>query len=355
MKCLKKSLGSFLLAFLLLLTACGGPAEDLSSSPDPATQVETDVATPAETTSDPITPADETPETEEPEENLSEGEPTKPTAPVQNTQAVSADGVPAYSGSAYIAVNNNIPEFSADELVTTSFETYSPLDSLGRCGVAYACVGIDLMPTEDRGSISEVTPSGWINKQYDGQYLYNRCHLIGFQLSGENANERNLITGTRYMNVEGMLPFENMIADYVQETDNHVLYRVTPVYDGNNLVASGVQLEAESVEDDGDGVLFNVYVYNVQPGISIDYATGESWQDQPTTTTPAQEPVQDEPVEQTPVSSGTTYVLNTNSKKFHYPTCSSVDQMSSSNRQDFTGTRDEVIAMGYDPCKRCNP
>ena len=212
------------------------------------------------------------------------------------------------------------------------------------------------MPTEDRGSISEVTPSGWINKEYDGQYLYNRCHLIGFQLSGENANERNLITGTRYMNVEGMLPFENMIADYVHETENHVLYRVTPIYDGTNLVASGVQLEAESVEDDGEGVLFNVYVYNVQPGITIDYATGESWQEQNTTTTPVQEePVQEEPEEQTPVSNGTTYILNTNTKKFHYPSCSSVDQMSDKNRQEFTGTRDEVIAMGYDPCGRCNP
>lgn len=279
-----------------------------------------------------------------------------PTSPVPATDTVSLSEVPAYSGEPYVAINNNTPGFNDEELTTTSFETYSTLDYLGRCGVAYACIGTDLMPTEDRGSISEVTPSGWINKEYDGQYLYNRCHLIGFQLSGENANERNLITGTRYMNVEGMLPFENMIADYVHETDNHVLYRVTPIYDGTNLVASGVQLEAESVEDDGEGALFNVYVYNVQPGITIDYATGESWQEQGTTTTPVQEePVQEEPEEQTPVSSGTTYILNTNTKKFHYPSCSSVDQMSDKNRQEFTGTRDEVIAMGYDPCGRCHP
>jgi DNA-entry nuclease len=279
-----------------------------------------------------------------------------PTSPVPAADTVSLSEVPAYSGEPYVAINNNTPSFNDEELTTTSFETYSTLDYLGRCGVAYACIGTDLMPTEDRGSISEVTPSGWINKEYDGQYLYNRCHLIGFQLSGENANERNLITGTRYMNVEGMLPFENMIADYVHETDNHVLYRVTPIYDGTNLVASGVQLEAESVEDDGEGVLFNVYVYNVQPGITIDYATGESWQEQGTTTTPVQEePVQEEPEEQTPVSSGTTYILNTNTKKFHYPSCSSVDQMSDKNRQEFTGTRDEVIAMGYDPCGRCHP
>lgn len=279
-----------------------------------------------------------------------------PTSPVPAADTVSLSEVPAYSGEPYVAINNNTPGFNDEELTTTSFETYSTLDYLGRCGVAYACIGTDLMPTEDRGSISEVTPSGWINKEYDGQYLYNRCHLIGFQLSGENANERNLITGTRYMNVEGMLPFENMIADYVHETDNHVLYRVTPIYDGTNLVASGVQLEAESVEDDGEGVLFNVYVYNVQPGITIDYATGESWQEQGTTTTPVQEePVQEEPEEQTPVSSGTTYILNTNTKKFHYPSCSSVDQMSDKNRQEFTGTRDEIIAMGYDPCGRCHP
>lgn len=282
--------------------------------------------------------------------------PQPPVAPVPAAETVSLSEVPAYSGEPYVAINNNTPSFDDEELTTTSFETYSTLDYLGRCGVAYACIGTDLMPTEDRGSISEVTPSGWINKEYDGQYLYNRCHLIGFQLSGENANERNLITGTRYMNVEGMLPFENMIADYVHETENHVLYRVTPIYDGTNLVASGVQLEAESVEDDGEGVLFNVYVYNVQPGITIDYATGESWQEQNTTTTPVQEePVQEEPEEQTTVSNGTTYILNTNTKKFHYPSCSSVDQMSDKNRQEFTGTRDEVIAMGYDPCGRCNP
>lgn len=282
--------------------------------------------------------------------------PQLPVAPVPAADTVSLSEVPAYSGEPYVAINNNTPSFNDEELTTTSFETYSTLDYLGRCGVAYACIGTDLMPTEDRGSISEVTPSGWINKEYDGQYLYNRCHLIGFQLSGENANERNLITGTRYMNVEGMLPFENMIADYVHETENHVLYRVTPIYDGTNLVASGVQLEAESVEDDGEGVLFNVYVYNVQPGITIDYATGESWQEQGTTTTPVQEePVQEEPEEQTPVSSGITYILNTNTKKFHYPSCSGVDQMSDKNRQEFTGTRDEVIAMGYDPCGRCHP
>ena len=187
--------------------------------------------------------------------------------------------IPPFSGSPYVVMNNNQPDFDAADLTTVSFETYSELDSLGRCGTAIACIGTDLMPTGERESISQIRPSGWQSVKYDsvdGNYLYNRCHLIGYQLSGENANEKNLITGTRYLNVEGMLPFENMVADYVQETGCHVLYRVTPVFEGNNLVASGVQIEAESVEDQGASILFNVYCYNVQPGISIDYATGDS-------------------------------------------------------------------------------
>lgn len=187
--------------------------------------------------------------------------------------------IPPFSDSPYVVINDNVPDFSEDDMTTTSFETYSELDSLGRCGVTYANVGQDLMPTEKRGSISSVKPTGWHTVKYDcvnGKYLYNRAHLIGYQLTGENANKENLITGTRYLNVDGMLPFENMVADYVKETDNHVLYRVTPIFEGNNLLASGVHMEAESVEDEGDGILFNVYVYNSQPGVVIDYATGDS-------------------------------------------------------------------------------
>lgn len=188
--------------------------------------------------------------------------------------------IPAYSGSPYVVLDGNTPDFSDAGHTDASFEIYSDLDSLGRCGAAYANVSTDTMPTEEREAIGQVRPTGWHTVKYsglvDGSYLYNRCHLIGFQLTGENANERNLITGTRYMNVEGMLPFENMVADYVKETRNHVLYRVTPVFEGDNLLASGVQIEAESVEDNGDGIQFNVYCYNVQPGISIDYTTGES-------------------------------------------------------------------------------
>ena len=189
------------------------------------------------------------------------------------------DNPPEYTGSPYIIVNDNVPFFTEADMTTSSFEEYSELDSLGRCSTAYANVGKDLMPTQKRGSIGSVKPTGWQTVKYDsvdGKYLYNRCHLIGYQLTAENANKQNLITGTRYLNVDGMLPFENMVADYIKETNNHVLYRVTPIFTGDELVARGVLMEAKSVEDKGEGILFNVYCYNVQPGIVIDYATGES-------------------------------------------------------------------------------
>ena len=193
--------------------------------------------------------------------------------------AESIEEIPEFSGAAYVAVNGNMPFFLPEEITEESYEYYAELDQLGRCGVTMACIGIDIMPTEDRGEIGSVKPTGWQSVKYDcveGKYLYNRCHLIGFQLAGENANKRNLITGTRYLNIEGMLPFENLVADYVQETKNHVLYRVTPLFDGDNLVAHGVLMEGYSVEDEGEGVCFCVYAYNVQPGIIIDYTTGES-------------------------------------------------------------------------------
>lgn len=273
--------------------------------------------------------------------------------PQENQQAsavsVSLEEVPAYSGSPYVELDGNQPGFSLEERTTDSFETYSTLDALGRCGQAYACIGQDLMPTEDRESISSVRPTGWVQAEYDfveGGSLYNRCHLIGFQLTGENANEENLITGTRYMNVEGMLPFENMVADYIKETGNHVLYRAIPIFEGENLVASGVVMEAFSVEDEGEGVCFHVYVYNVQPGVEIDYATGESWE----TGDSAFSALESQAEEQE-----TDYVLNTSSKKFHRPDCSSVDSMSEKNRQEYHGTREELIAQGYEPCGSCNP
>lgn len=261
------------------------------------------------------------------------------------SQAVTQDGIPAYDGSPYVVLHDNIPDFTEQDLTTESYEQYSPLDRLGRCGQAAACVGLDLMPTEERGAIGQVKPSGWHTVKYDivdGKYLYNRCHLIGYQLSGENANEQNLITGTRYLNVTGMLPFENMVADYVKETENHVLYRVTPLFEGEDLLALGVELEALSVEDNGEGVEFHVFCYNVQPGIEIDYATGES-QLAGNSTAEEAEQTQD------------TFVLNTNSMKFHRPDCQGAESIKAENRQDYTGSRDTLIEMGYEPCKLCEP
>lgn len=253
----------------------------------------------------------------------------------------SIDDAAPYADRPYVAVNDNIPYFSESDLTTESFEAYSDLDDLGRCGTAYANICTDLMPAEERGEIGRIKPSGWHTVKYhgiiDGNYLYNRCHLIGYQLAGENANEQNLITGTRYLNVEGMLPFEDQVADYVKTTGNHVLYRVTPIFEGENLVASGVLMEAESVEDQGAGLQFCVYVYNVQPGIAINYLTGESSLSEP------------------PAPKGTDYILNKNTKKFHYPSCSSVNEMKEKNKRAYTGNREDVIAQGYVPCKRCNP
>ena len=198
-------------------------------------------------------------------------------------KSATLDNIPEYQGSPYVEINNNVPEFSENDYTTEPFEKYSDLDSLGRCGVAYANICKEVMPAdgEKRGAISSVKPTGWQTTKYtgvvDGNYLYNRCHLIGYQLAGENANSKNLITGTRYMNVTGMLPFENAVAEYIQKNSNkHVLYRVTPIFEGDNLVADGVQMEASSVEDKGNSVSFNVFVYNVQPGIKIDYVTGSS-------------------------------------------------------------------------------
>ena len=289
-------------------------------------------------------------------------QPVSSTLPSGSTTATSfsLSDVEPYSGSAYVAVNGNIPYFTSSELTTTSFELYSALDSLSRCGTAYACIGQDLMPTEERGSIGSVKPSGWHTVRYngvvDGNYLYNRCHLIGFQLSGENANERNLITGTRYLNIDGMLPFENMVADYVQETNSHVLYRVTPVFEGDNLLAAGVLMEGYSVEDDGDGICFCIFAYNVQPGVTINYATGDSTLDGAASTSDPS--VVHEPSSDTQAGTSTAeahYVLNNNTKKFHLPSCSSADDIKDSNREDYYGSREDLIERAYVPCKRCNP
>lgn len=256
------------------------------------------------------------------------------------------DKIPVYTGEPYVVLNENVPLFSEKEKEGAAYEYYSELDDLGRCGYVQAKIGIELMPTEERGPIGMVKPSGWHLVKYDhieDNYLYNRCHLIGYQLTGENANEKNLITGTRYLNIEGMLPFENLVADYIQNTGNHVIYRVTPIFKEENLLADGVQMEAVSIEDDGAGICFNVFVYNVQPGVEIDYATGENR---------LTEPLREFPNEEKEELS---YVLNTNTGKFHYETCDSVNDMKEKNKEMFYGSRDEIIGMGYEPCGRCYP
>ena len=367
---------SLWLALLLAFTGC---AESTVTSQDNTYAIEQLATIPSELLEASETAVSE-PESGQPQENASDTQESQqvtsatgvPTG--EGTSAFSLREIPAYSGTPYTEVNGNQPYFTEEELTTQSFETYSELDSLGRCGVAYANVGQDLMPTEPRGEIGAVKPTGWHLVKYDnvdGKYLYNRCHLIAYMLAAENANPQNLITGTRYLNVQGMLPFETKVCDYVKNTGNHVLYRVTPIFDGDNLLADGVLMEAYSVEDAGEGISFCVFAYNVQPGIGIDYATGDNWAEGSGTyqstvasvaeETPVPQPETDTAVQITPESSapqesqGITYVLNTNTKKFHYPTCSSVDDMKEKNKQIYTGSREEVINMGYVPCKRCNP
>lgn len=261
---------------------------------------------------------------------------------VTDTRVDTVYDVPEFSDEPCVIINGNKPDFTEEDLVTESYELYSELDYLGRCGVAVACVGIDIMPTEERGAIGMIKPTGWHTVKYEnvnGKYLYNRCHLIGYQLTGENDNEKNLITGTRYLNIDGMLPFENFIADYVKTTENHVIYRVTPIFKGENLLASGVQIEAKSVEDGGEGVCFNVYAYNSQPDIVIDYATGNSH-------------LKGESVDET-VSNTTQYVINKSSMKFHTPDCSSVKNMKPENKEYTKKTAEELEKDGYLPCKAC--
>ena len=339
-----------LLALIMAVSLAGcGDTSSVSATPEPTPMV---TATPEPELIEP--PATATPAPEET---------STPKPEVAVVTEFDINSIPAYSGMQYVIVNDNVPYFTDSDMTTETFENYSPLDEYGRCGVAYANICTELMPTEDRESISDVTPSGWDNNPYDfvdGGYVYNRCHLIGFQLAGENANELNLITGTRSMNVDGMLPYENMVADYVQETNNHVLYRVTPIYEGANLVASGVLMEAESVEDEGDGVEFCVYCYNVEPGVEIDYATGANWAsgDAPSSeqaTQPTESAVSSADTSTTETVQTHEYVLNTNTMKFHYPECRSVKQMNDKNRQDVEATRDELIARGYEPCGNCNP
>lgn len=255
--------------------------------------------------------------------------------------------IPEYYGEPYVTINGNTPYFK--EYTTEVFEYYSELDYLGRCGYTYANVSIELMPTEERGEIGSIKPTGWQTVKYDfvdGKYLYNRCHLLGYQLTGENANEKNLITGTRSMNVEGMLPFENIIADYVRNTGNKVLYRVTPVFEGENLLAAGVLMEAYSISEqpgrmNGSDICFCVFAYNAEPGVTIDYANGNNWLTQEGSSGKDEVEVE------------TNYIVNTNTLKFHIPECPSVPRISSSNRAEFYGTKQSLEAAGFTACKNC--
>ncbi len=373
----KRALKPIIIAAVVLVAMCIGfgngsipndsnepslmpPSSDVTSSP---TDTGSSSITDNEDTTEPNNSEETKPTTSD--EITASNEPSDTKAPViSEPTSFDISSIPTFTNKAYVKVNNNIPYFTSNEYTTTSFESYSNLDSLGRCGTAFASIGRDLMPTEARGSIGSVKPSGWHTVKYDcvdGKYLYNRCHLIGFQLTAENANTKNLITGTRYMNVDGMLPFENMVADYIKETNNHVMYRVTPIFEGNNLVATGVLMEAYSVEDNGKGIQFCVFCYNSQPSISINYANGDSSLSQENSNPPVVDPPQteppktDPPKQDNPPAQETTYVLNTNTKKFHYPSCSSAKKISDKNRDEFTGSRDELLSRGYEPCGVCHP
>lgn len=357
-----------LLLSIALATGCSASTAGNEAPPGEPTPELASTGTPDGPQEPQSAPAEDT--------NQQETEAVGENRPVTDDGVLSYRDVPAFEGNPYVYVNDGEPTFTDEQRAAEpGHEHYGELDELGRCTAAFAVVGPETQPTEKRGSIGEVRPSGWQMAKYDfveGKYLFNRCHLLGYQLTGENANERNLITGTRYLNVQGMLPFENAVADYVDATGNHVLMAVMPVFEGSELVARGVHMMAESVEDGGEGVAFNVFCYNVQPGVVIDYGTGESMLEEDATPLPDVSGVESAPgaasegagageasekgATGSAEGKGTTeYVLNTNSKKFHLPSCSSVGQMSPKNREDVEDTRENLIANGYDPCKRCNP
>ena len=355
-----------LLLSIALATGCSASTAGNEAPPGEPTPELASTGTPDGPQEPQSAPAEDT--------NQQETEAVGENRPVTDDGVLSYRDVPAFEGNPYVYVNDGEPTFTDDQRAAEpGHEHYGELDELGRCTAAFAVVGPETQPTEKRGSSGEIRPSGWQMAKYDfveGKYLFNRCHLLGYQLTGENANPQNLITGTRYLNIQGMLPFENAVADYVDATGNHVLMAVTPIFEGDELVARGVHMMAESVEDGGEGVAFNVFCYNVQPGVVIDYGTGESMLEEDATPLPDVSGAESVPgaasegageasekgATETDEGKGVAvYVLNTNSKKFHRPDCSSVGQMSAKNREDVEDTRENLIANGYDPCKRCNP
>lgn len=275
----------------------------------------------------------------------------------------SVGSVPKYSGEASITINNNVPKFTKKQLASAkSYQKYGKLDNYGRATSCIACIGKEIMPTTKRGSIGMIKPSGWHLVKYDfvdGKYLYNRCHLIAYELTGVDGKShylaQNLVTGTRYMNIEGQLPYENMTTEYIKSTGNHVLYRSTPIFIGDNLLCSGVHMEAESIEDNGKGIKFNVYCYNVQPKVVIDYATGDSHLFSDKSTASSSNSSNSVSNASTSSSGKNIYVINTNTKKFHKPSCASVKQTLAQNKKTVHETRTQLINEGYSPCKRCNP
>ena len=357
-----------LLLSIALATGCSASTAGNEAPPGEPTPELASTGTPDGPQEPQSAPAEDT--------NQQETEAVGENRPVTDDGVLSYRDVPAFEGNPYVYVNDGEPTFTDEQRAAEpGHELYGELDELGRCTAAFAVVGPETQPTEKRGSIGEIRPSGWQMAKYDfveGKYLFNRCHLLGYQLTGENANPQNLITGTRYLNIQGMLPFENAVADYVDATGNHVLMAVTPIFEGSELVARGVHMMAESVEDGGEGVAFNVFCYNVQPGVVIDYGTGASMLEEDATPLPdvsgaesAPDAASEGAGAREASEKGATgsdegkgvaeYVLNTNSRKFHLPSCSSVGQMSPKNREDVEDTRENLIANGYDPCKRCNP
>lgn len=391
-KIFNKSLLALILTIILLCSGCAAENDKINDLDDKVATVTADKShsgskdenesedSEKESTAKPTTkptPVATAQPTAEPTVKPTEKPTAKPTAEPDfnkyynseylSTSKIDLSRIPEYSGLPYTVVNDNKPFFKKEEITDKAYEKYSSLDELGRCGVTMACCGTEIMPKdgEERGSISSIKPTGWIQAQYDcvsGKYLYNRCHLIGWQLSAENANNKNLITGTKYINVQGMLPFENMVADYINETNNHVMYRITPIFEGNNLLASGVQMEAYSVEDAGEGICFNIYCYNVQPGVSIDYNTGKSWAEDS-----IKDSVYNEQLNSSNSSSGSnsgsseekddviseTYILNTNTKKIHIVGCYSINRMSEKNKKTYTGSVQDIMNQGYSKCGNC--
>ena len=330
-------------------TASDGISSEMPASSDASSQ-ESETP-PASTAPSSTEPSGETSETSERSETPGPDIPVCPPLPY-----LEGLEIPEWTGTPYTALNGNFPFFETSDLKPESYEIYYALDDLGRCTLADAVVGRDLQPTEKRGDISLIRPTGWHTDKYsfvNGQNLYNRCHLIAYYLTAENANERNLVTGTRYMNEDGMNSFENLVGDYVRETGNHVRYRVTPVFTGENLICDGLIVEGWSIEDEGDDICFCVFCYNLQPGVHIDYLTGDNYAENGEETLPSQTSAADLPTAEEDIIGD--YVLNKNSHRFHLPSCDGAASMSKKNREEYSGSRNALILDGYKPCPRCNP